>query len=554
VPDGGFDYDRLVNEAKREKLRRKAQNDLIAFTQYTYPKYKPALLHRAIAKALKAVLDGKLDRLMILTGPRHGKSELCSKRFPAFALGHKPDLQFISTSANMDLARQFGGNVRDIIDSPEYAEVFPHTRLQPGQESRERWGTTQNGIFQAFGTGGRPIGYGGDLILVDDPFGSMEDAESETVRRKVHDWFSTTLYHRLQPGGAMVLINHRMHEEDLSGHLLEQQKHGGDEWFVLSLPTELNKEAAKLMGRKEGEALWPVAFPLEALHRIKNNIGTRAYSSLYLQDPAAAEVGIFKRDWFNLWPNEEELPVFDFVIQSYDTAYTDKTSNDPTAMSAWGVFTVPKWLKRDYPNAPDKGLMLIDCWEDHIGFPDLKKRMHKEWQNVTYGATWQAEDDEGPMIHDMNNPMFGPGSKVQQGKSADIVLIEDKGSGQAVRQMLQRAGVPVVPYSPGKQGKAARGHAASPLAEAGAVWVPESKKVGDVASWAAPLIAQLCTFTREGSIKHDDLFDSATQAMNYAIKHRLVADDPDLLPDPTEGQFADDEPSFGSMGGRNVYN
>ena len=147
------------------------------------------------------------------------------------------------------------------------------------------------------------LGRGGDIILIDDPFASMEDAQSELQRKRVWDWYTGTAYNRLQPGGAIVLINHRMHEDDLSGMLLAQQAAGGDRWTVVEMPA-INEA---------DEALWPEAYPIEALERIRNNTLPRFWSALYQQRPAPEEGTFFKREWFRPYakpPAREALKVF----------------------------------------------------------------------------------------------------------------------------------------------------------------------------------------------------------------------------------------------------
>ena len=541
--EGGLEE--MTASVAREKLRRAAQTSLIAFTQYTFPKYKPAAHHYAIARVLEAVLTGRggVDRAMILTAPRHGKSELCSRRFPAFALGQDPSLEFMSTSAGADLAGVFGGEVRDIIQSPEYQQVFPGTQIKLDEAAKGRWRTAQGGAYNAFGVGGRPVGFGGDIIMIDDPFGSMEDATSESVRARVHNWYTGTLYHRLQPNGKIVLINHRMHEDDLSGFLLRQEDIGGDKWFVLCLPAELDAAAAEYLDRTKGEALWEESFPLPDLRRKKATLGSRNYAALYLQDPKAAEDGIHKKKWFQVWPAGDPFPVFDFVLQSYDTAFTDNTKNDPTANVTLGVFKNEKG---------QPSVMVIDGWEEHIDYPDLRKRIRKDWEDTSYGETWGAEDDKGlPILNDMSNPKIGKGAEAPQGRKADVVLIETKGSGVAIiRELRQRACVPITGYSPssgfsgglglGRGDKTSRVHAVAPYAEARRVYIPESGyKKGEFVDWAAPLVEQLCSYKFEGSIPHDDLLDAYSQALLYLINYGLLSvedvDDEDI------DKFMDDD-------------
>jgi hypothetical protein len=201
---------------------------LIGFTEYRFPRYRPSPHHRFVATYLERVELREIDRLMILMPPRHGKTELASKSYPAWTIGRSPWKQFISASATADLAHDWGRDVRNIVASEEYQLVFP-TRLSEDSRAAGKWNTQQGGCYYALGVGGNPIGRGADEFLIDDPFGSMEDAKSEVIRNKVWDWYQGTVYNRLQPKGAIILINHRMHEDDLSGRLIEQMKAGNDQ-------------------------------------------------------------------------------------------------------------------------------------------------------------------------------------------------------------------------------------------------------------------------------------------------------------------------------------
>ena len=232
---------------------------------------------------------GEVKRLMLLLPPRHGKSELASKRFPAFCLGRKPERQFISASATAGLAEDFGREVRNIIASQEYQNLFPRSSLAEDSQAKGKWNTSAGGVYYAVGVGGAVIGRGADIFMIDDPYSTMEDAQSETVRKKVWEWYTGSVYNRLQPGGAIVLINHRMHEDDLTGSLLAQQAAGGDTWEVVELPAV----------NDEGDALWPEAYPIETLRQIQRNTLPRFWSALYQQRPAPEEGDYFKREWFN---------------------------------------------------------------------------------------------------------------------------------------------------------------------------------------------------------------------------------------------------------------
>ena len=226
----------------------------------------------------------EVDRLMLLVPPRHGKSELASRRLPAWYLGRHPEQQFISASASATLAEDFGRDVRNLIASPEYAQIF-ETRLSEDSQAKGRWTTSEGGSYFATGVGGALMGRGAHVLLIDDPFGSMADARSEQQRKAVHEWFTGTCYNRLEKDGKIIVINHRMHQDDLSGRLLAQQAAGGDKWEVVELKAT----------SPDGTALWPEKFDAHALARIKANTTAKDWAALYQQEPTPDTGSIFQR-------------------------------------------------------------------------------------------------------------------------------------------------------------------------------------------------------------------------------------------------------------------
>lgn len=304
---------------KKELAARRARQSLLAFTDYTLPQYQRAAHHELIAEKLEAVERGEIDRLMIFMPPRHGKSELASKRFPAWCLGRNPKRQIIAASYNSDLASDFGRNVRNIVAEPEYSQVFPGVTLSPDSQAANRFNTNAKGTYVAAGVGTAVTGRGADIALIDDPFKDREEADSERRRELVWDWYRSTLYTRLMPGGAVVLIQTRWHEDDLAGRLLEQE---GDQWEVLELPA-LHPDRG---------ALWPEWYDEKALLRIKETIGPREWSALYQQQPQPDEGTFFKREWFRHW---DKLPECRFYLTS-DFAVTDG-GGDYTVLTVWGI-------------------------------------------------------------------------------------------------------------------------------------------------------------------------------------------------------------------------
>ena len=221
------------------------------------------------------------------------------------------------------------------------------------------------------------------------------------------------------------------------------------------------------------------------------------------------ESGIVKRSQFRLWAHDKPLPRFDLVVMSLDTAFTEKTMDkrsgdpDPTACSVWGVFFHEK----------RNNVMLLDCWEEHLGLPDLIRKVKKEL-NVSYG-----DDDDTAVI----KPLFGSSKPLTSGRKPDILLIEDKGSGISLRQMLEREGIEAYAYNPGRADKLTRLHIVSPIFARKMVWLPESAKhPGRPRNWVDPLLHQLCSYTGPGSIKHDDFVDSVSQCFRLMMDKRLL--------------------------------
>ena len=313
---------------------------------------------------------------MLLMPPRHGKSELASRRFPAFYLGRHPEKQIASVSASADLASDFGRDVRNLIQSPEYAALFD-TRLAEDSQARNKWHTNRGGIYYSLGVGGQFMGRGADVLLIDDPFANMAEAQSELTRKNVWEWYTGTAYNRLQPGGAIVVINHRMHEDDLSGRLLAQQAAGGDKWEVVDLPAI----------DAEGKALWPEAYPIEALERIQRNSLPRFWSALYQQRPAPEEGDYFKADWFRTYdalPPRSEMQVYG--------------GSDYAVTADGGDYTVHAVVGLD----ADGRMYLLDIWRRQAAsdvwveaFCDLVK----EWKPIGWAEEkGQIASGVGPLI------------------------------------------------------------------------------------------------------------------------------------------------------------
>ena len=286
-------------------------------------------------------------------------------------------------------------------------------------------------------------------------------------------------------------------------------------WTTTPKPKELIRKLSKPQDRRvivrgstfDNKANLPDAFFKQLEQYEGTTIGRQ---ELYgeLIDPE--ESGIVKRSDFRLWPAKKPLPTFEFIILSLDTAFTeatfDKKKGDPdsTACVVMGSF---------HDREGNSHLMVLDCWSDQLGMPDLIKRVKREL-NVAYG-----DDQDTALI----KPMFGSAKPLTSGRKPDLCLIEDKGSGISLRQMLEREGIVAYAYNPGRADKLTRLHMVSHIFARKRVWLPESDKfAGRPRTWVEPMLAQLCAFTGPGSIKHDDYVDSVTQCVRLCIDKNLV--------------------------------
>mgnify|MGYP003111713849 FL=1 len=276
--------------------RRKAREELMPFVTLTKPDFEVGAHHQVIASALQRVESGDCKRLMIFCPPRHTKSELATRRFPAWYLGKNPKAQVISASYNSELSSDFGREVRNLVSSGVYGKVFPDAKLSEDSQAANRWHLKTGGAYIAAGVGTAITGRGANLAIVDDPIKDRQEADSETIRNRIWDWYRSVLYTRLMPEGAIVVIQTRWHDDDLAGRLIAEEEDGGDKWEVINLPALA--EDNDLLGRKKGEALWDEWYPEDRLLQIKSVIGSRDWSALYQQNPQAEEGGFFLADWF----------------------------------------------------------------------------------------------------------------------------------------------------------------------------------------------------------------------------------------------------------------
>lgn len=426
--------------------------DLACYSIALSPQFELARHHELIVSRLEALERGEVSRLMISMPPRHGKSLLTSTIFPAWYLGRHPDRSVIFVTYGQELSDDFGRKVRNLISEPAHRAIFPSCRLSGDSTAAHRFNIMPGGAYFAVGRGGPITGRGAHLLIIDDPLKDYQEASSEATRTALHDWFTSVAYTRLAPGGAIVLVQTRWHEDDLAGRLLTRNEN--ESWEVLSLPAI--SECVESF-RRQGEALWPDRFPLAELEKIRRAIGDRAFVSLYQQRPAAAEGAIFKRDWWRFYSSPIAIS-WTRIVQSWDTAFKTGRENDFSVCTTWGV--------------SENGYYLLHLWRERVEFPELKRVV------TSLAEQWKPT----------------------------AILVEDKASGQSLLQELRLStALPIVPVRVDSD-KQTRAQAVTPLMEAGRVFIPES------VSWAKDFVEEMACFPNG---IHDDVVDSTTQALNY---------------------------------------
>jgi predicted phage terminase large subunit-like protein len=415
-----------------------------------------------IAAELEACQRGYTKRLIINLPPRSLKSHCASVSFVAWLLGHNPSAQVICASYAQELADKHALDCRTLITSSWYQDLF-RTRLSPQRQAVQEFMTGEKGFRLATSVGGVLTGRGGGIIIIDDPL-KPEEALSDTRRKAVNDWYDHTLYSRLNDkrNGCIVLIMQRLHEDDLVGHVLGQEK-----WKVVRFPAIAEEDenyvvpslwGERRISRRAGEPLHAEREPLPVLERLRETLGEYNFAGQYQQTPAPLGGGLVKAEWFKTYTPTDCPGKFDQIFQSWDTA------NKPTQLSDYSVGTT--W------GVKDRHLYLLNVYRKRIGYPELKRAVRE-----------QAE-------------MFG----------AKTVLIEDKASGtQLIQELLNERLYAVKRYAP-RMDKVMRLHSVTGMIENGFVHVP------DKSAWLSEYLHELSTFPRS---KQDDQTDSTSQALDW---------------------------------------
>ena len=296
-----------------EKIRQdEIKNNFMAFVKCMWPEFIEGKHHKEIADKFDQIAKGKIKRLIINMPPRHTKSEFASFLLPAWMVGRKPNLKIIQTTHTTELALRFGRKAKTLIDSPEYQKVF-NTRLREDSQAAGKWETEQGGEYYAAGVGSAITGRGADLLIIDDPH-SEQDALNPEALEKAYDWYTSGPRQRLQPGGAIVVVMTRWSLKDLTGALINSQKHiKADKWHLIEFPAIM----------PSGKPVWPQYWKLQELEGVKASVSLQKWNAQYMQNPTSEEGAIIKREWWQVW-DKDWIPALKHVIQSYDTAFSKK--------------------------------------------------------------------------------------------------------------------------------------------------------------------------------------------------------------------------------------
>jgi len=350
-------------------MEQKARTNFRVFCTLMDPHYGFNWHHRVIADKLEAVERGEIKRLMIFMPPRHGKSQLATILFPAWFLGKNNKKEIITASYSGDLAQDFGGKTREIVGDPVYNRIFG-TTLKPDEKSKGKWRTTKGGTYTSVGVGGAVTGRGANILLIDDPLKNREEADSDVIREKVWNWYTSTAYTRLEKNGAVIVILTRWHLDDLAGRLLEKAEDGGDKWEVINFPAlALEREEHRAVG----DALWKDKYSKDDLAQIKETIGIYDWNSLYQQSPVLTENQEFRPEWIKKTTRKEVEQKDTRKFLTIDTAMSQKESADFTGIVENYVDKENKWHIAAYRmklNAKDFVDYLFRLQEKH-GFEKI---------------------------------------------------------------------------------------------------------------------------------------------------------------------------------------
>ena len=466
-----------ILKLEQQRLKVLASTDFAHFLGYINSAYQLEWFHRIIAEHCQALIEGKIKNLMVFVPPQHGKSEIISRNFPAWAFGRNPNLKIAGCSYSSDLAAQFSRAIQRTIDSEKYKAIFPDTYLNDSNIVTKAKGYLRNvdcfemvghnGFYKAVGVGGGLTGTPVDIAIIDDPVKDANEANSITYRQRVWDWYNTVLTTRLHNDSKQLFIMTRWHDDDLAGRILKAEP---NEWTVLTIPAICETDYdGGISKRRVGEALWEARHSIEKLEKQRLR-SPRQFNALYQQRPSIDGGNIVKSDWFR------RISLSDFRALRFrepihfflDTAYDEKkkkTDNDPS-----GIIAACKIKNNIYITHAKK------VWKS---FPDLLRFLPEYLYANDYD--------------DMRSTL----------------RVEPKANGKSVVQQLEVSTKLNVTYTPTPtDAKDVRLHAVAPKVECGRVFLVDGE-------WNEEFIDEVCGFPAKA---HDEYVDLLGYAINYFME------------------------------------
>ena len=424
------------------------------------------------------------------------KSEFGSWLLPSWFLGHFPDKKILHASHTQDLTANFGRKIRDLIDEEGYRDIFPGTLLKSDAKSSGKWQTSRGGQYYAAGVGGALAGRGADLAIIDDPISEQDVTDS--AFDQCWEWFQSGPRQRLQPGGVIVIIMTRWSRKDLVGKLLTRMEKDplAEQYEYIEFPALLYEEGYEGNDTHILDSLWPEYWDKESMLAVKRSISPHLWNAQYMQHPTGKGSTIIPKEYIKRWPADKRLPDVEFLLHSYDPAFEQKESQDPTGFTKWGAFRPVGIIDGKRYDGSRLHFICLGSLKKRLDFPELKRMAISQYR--------------------VDKP--------------DTVVIEKRASGLPMVQELQRAGLFVETFTPhrGTGDKAARLNAVASMFEEGLVWVPDGPM------WAEELVEDLVGFP---NMEDDDLVDSTTIALNRFKRGNLVSfntddedEDEDRLP------------------------
>lgn len=517
-----LDFDISKIDAKSQLLdldRAEAEDSLYCFYREAWPYIDPAPWVEswavdAIAEHLQAVVDGEIRKLLINISPRSSKSGLVSVCLLPWTWAQSTltptsgaGVPFLYASYANQLSLRDSVRCRRLIESEWYQKRWGRRySLVTDQNTKSRFTNDKGGERLITSVDGATTGEGAQILICDD-LNAASEAFSEATIKATTDWFDTVASTRLNDPktGAFIVIQQRLSEEDISGHILEKNE---GEWCHLMIPMryEPDRSFHTQIGWKDprtvaGQLMWPERFGEKEVLSLEKSLGPMIANGQLQQRPEPAGGGIIKREYWQLW-ERDVFPPMDFVLGSLDTAYTTKTSNDFSALTIWGIFsgdTVaqatmsidresgrPTYIDRTYSQGAPK-VMLMHCWRDRLELHNLVEKV----------------------------------AKTCTAMKVDLLIVENKAAGHSVAQEIQRLynnekfGVQL--FDPKSQDKLSRLYSVQHLFAEGIIYAPERK-------WSEMVISEVSQFP---FAKHDDITDTVSQALRHLRDVGLIARAPE---------------------------